>query len=358
MSSEIERRLEGFLHELPEPDPEVGERALAAAVAAVRPAAPARRGIRTAVLVLAGAVVLLAIAAGSLAAAGALHVNFGAQKKTSGATSTLRLPSGTDGISAVVNGYLSVVTRSGFRLQGLPVNAAALSPHALYVAAGIGRSLVAMSPNGKRAWSHPAGGTVKAIAWAPDGFRIAYVVQLRRRSVLHVIWGNGIHDTVIDRSVRPVLPSWRADSLAVAYVGGGGSPGIYDLAHESRSLVRVRGTATGLAFDGTGDALAVEWAGERARGVSLVSHGKTVDVAHGSVGAFGWMSGELAVAVPGSLRFYGATGAARGSQAQRGATVVTVTSKLVVVERNSRLVAGDTVLLTLPPESFADVEIR
>ena len=77
-----------------------------------------------------------------------------------------------------------------------------------------------MAPNGRRAWSHPAGargaperscGSVVAIAWAPDGFRIAYVVRTSaRRFVLHVIWGNGTHDTVIDRSVRAVRPSWRA----------------------------------------------------------------------------------------------------------------------------------------------------
>ena len=40
----------------------------------------------------------------------------------------------------------------------VPATAAALSPRALYVAAGIGDSLVAMAPDGRRAWSHPAGG--------------------------------------------------------------------------------------------------------------------------------------------------------------------------------------------------------
>ena len=54
-------------------------------------------------------------------------------------------------------------------MQGQAVSAAALSPRALYVAAGIGNSLVAMAPDGRRAWSHPAGGRVVAIAWAPDG---------------------------------------------------------------------------------------------------------------------------------------------------------------------------------------------
>ena len=232
MSNELERRLEGFLTELPEPGPEVGERARIAAVAALRPAPTARRGLRTAVLAFAAALVLLAVAAGSLAAAGALHVSFG-QKQRRPTTPQLVLPRGAVGVAVVVDGRLSVVTRSGFRLQGLPVSSAALSPHALYVAAGIGESLVAMSPDGRRAWSHSAGGTVVAIAWAPFGNRIAYVVRRGRRLVLHVIWGNGRNDAVVDRSVRDVRPAWRADSLAFAYVGGGGTPIVYDLAHQS-----------------------------------------------------------------------------------------------------------------------------
>ena len=88
-----------------------------------------------------------------------------------------------------------------FRLQGLPVTAAALSPHALYVAAGIGHSLVAMAPNGRRAWSHPRRRARSSpIAWAPDGLAYRLRRPERARLVLHVIWGNGTHDTVLDRS--------------------------------------------------------------------------------------------------------------------------------------------------------------
>ena len=90
-----------------------------------------------------------------------------------------------------------------------------------------------MAPNGRRAWSHAAGGKVVSIAWAPDGFRIAYVVDAGHRFVLHLIYGNGIHDTTIDRSVRAVQPSWRADNLAFAYVGGGGRAVVYDLGHKT-----------------------------------------------------------------------------------------------------------------------------
>lgn len=258
MSSELERRLEGLLAEAPEPDPGAGEKALHRALQAVQPAVPARRGLRTAVLVFAAAVVLLVIAAGSLAAAGALHVTLGTKPKPSTVTSPLVLPRGADGIAAVVNGRLSVVTASGFRIQGLPVSAATLSPHAVYVAAGVGRSLVAMRPSGRQAWAHPTGGRVVAIAWAPDGIRIAYVVQTRRRLTLHVIWGTGTHDRVLDREVRPVTPSWRADSSALAYVGAGGHAIVYDFGHRSRQVVH--GPSSGvseLAFAPTGSRLAV-----------------------------------------------------------------------------------------------------
>ena len=238
MSSELERRLDGLLLEAPEPEAGVGERALERSLAALaQPRRHARRRVRIALVLVAAALGLLALAAGSLAAAGALHVSFGRAKSHPAGPRTLTLPPGAAGIAAVVDGRLSVVTRSGFRLQGLPVTAAALSPHALYVAAGIGDSLVAMAPDGRRAWSHPTAGHVVAISWAPDGLRIAYVVRAEKRFVLRTIWGNGSHDTAIDRSVRAVRPSWRADSLAFTYVGGGGRAVVYDLAHRSRRVV-------------------------------------------------------------------------------------------------------------------------
>ena len=299
MSSELEQRLETMLTGAPEPEAGAGEEALHRALRALQPAAAAHRGVRTVALAFAAALVLLAIAAGSLAAAGALHVSFGTKTKPP-VTMHLTLPRRADGIAVVVDGRLSVVTKGGFRLQGLPVSAAALSPHALYVAAGIGRSLVAMAPDGRRAFSHPAGGRVVAIAWAPDGFRIAYVVDTGRRFVLRAIYGNGTHDEVIDRSVRPVRPSWRADSLAFAYVGGGGSAVVYDLGHSSRRVV-VRPTSVGavtqLSFAPTGSALVV--GGQRGM-VYLTRHPHRYQV--GPVASIGWFSKSPVIVADGSFQ--------------------------------------------------------
>ena len=256
MSSELEQRLGMLLADAPDPDEGAGEKALHKALRALHPAAAPHRGLRAAALAFAAAVVLLVIAAGSLAAAGALHVSLGTKAAKQPARMALTLPKGANGIAAVIDGRLSVVTKSG-HLQGLPASAAALSPHALYVAVGIDDSLVAMAPDGRRAWSHPAGGRVVAIAWAPDGFRIAYVVHAGRHSVLHLVWGDGTHDSVVDRAVRAVPPSWRADSLAFGYVGGGGKAIVYDLAHASRSVVARSDAVTQLAFAPSGDGLAI-----------------------------------------------------------------------------------------------------
>src|SRR5262249_54867401 len=132
---------------------------------------------------------------------------------------------------------------------------------------------------------------VVAIAWAPDGLQIAYVVHAGRRFVLHVIYGNGIHDITIDRSVRAVRPSWRADSLAFAYVGGGGRAVVYDLAHRSHRLAAAVVPVTHVAFAQTGTTLAL------ATPSSVVVGRKRL--VKGEVEALGWLKGKLAVAVRG-----------------------------------------------------------
>jgi hypothetical protein len=342
MSSDLEPRLEGLLAEAPEPDPGAGEEALHRALRALRPAAPPRRGLRTAVLVFAAVVVLLVIAAGSLAAVGALHVSFGAKARHTPPPTPLSLPKGANGIAAIVDGQLSVVTRGDFRLQ-TQASAAALSPHALYIAAGIGHSLVAMAPSGRHAWSHDVHGKVVAITWRPDGLEIAYVVRSGHRLALHLIYGNGKRDTTIDRSVRAVHPSWRADSLALAYTGAGGKAIVYDLSHQRHRTFGNTAPVTHLAFAPSGSTLAL------ATPDSALVGGKKVVT--GPVVALGWLQGRLAVATrgvdSGVIQLFTPNGTSRGSYTAHG-DVVAVTPQLVVVRHVRDLVAGHAKLLTIP----------
>jgi hypothetical protein len=365
MSSELERRLERLLAEAGEPDPGAGEKALHRSLRALQPVAPPRRGLRAAVVVCAAAVLLLVIAAGSLAAAGALHVSLGSQAKVPSEPTQLRLPAGADGVAAVVGGRLSVVTRAGFRLQGLPTGAAALSPHALFVAAGVGDSLVAMAPDGRRAWSHPAGGRVAAIAWAPDGLRIAYVVQAGRRFALHVIYGNGLHDSTVDRSVRAVRPSWRADSLALAYVGTGGKAIVYDFGYRKHTLAGTAAPVTRLAFAPVGRKLLVGTAD------SAILAGKRVTA--GNIEAIGWLYGRPAAALgmgtTARIRSFGHAGRRLDNfvvpgrvLALTGGLVVTQTSGEVPGWAADRVLAGwgrqktvETLLRVRPTTSVEDV---
>jgi len=362
MSSELERRLEAMLAEAPEPDPGAGEEALHRALRVLRPVAAPRRGMRTAVLVFAGAVVLLVIAAGSLAGAGALHVSLGTKQNRPPATKQLVLPPGAHGIAAIVDGRLSVVTRRGFRLQGLTASAAALSPHALFIAVGKGRSLVAMAPNGRRAWSHRVDGKVVAIAWAPDGLRIAYIVRNGHRFVLHTIYGNGKSgtDSVIDRSVRAVTPSWRADSLALAYVGAGGHAVVYDLAHLSRDVVARPTGVIRVAFAPQGKALAL---GTLA---AAVVNGKTVWT--GDIEALGWLpDNRLEVALemgvkPALVVPFKPNGIPLNGFRVPG-RVIGITGGFVVTRRVERIVAGwrqpeaRTILTVKPATSIRALDI-
>jgi hypothetical protein len=360
MWSDLERRLDALFAEAPEPEPGAGEEALHRSLRALQPAAPAHRGLRTVALAFAAALFLLAIAAGSLGAAGALHVSFGTKPKhRPPAITQLSLPKGANGIAAIVDGRLSAVTNRGFRLQGFPASAAALSPHSLYVAAGIGTSIVAMKPNGHQVWSHPAGGRVVAIAWAPDAIRIAYVVQLGHRFVLHVIWGTGTNDTVVDRSVRPVRPAWRADNLALAYVGAGGKAVVYDIGHQKHTVRGAAAPVTQLAFAPVGKTLLVATPGAALLG------GKTVVT--GEIEAVGWVHGRPAVALeqgvtPPLVRTFSLAGRPLEGFRVPG-RVVGLTGGLVVTRTSNKILAGwrskavSTVLTVRPSASVEDVAV-
>jgi hypothetical protein len=301
MPNEPESRLPNLFAQLPTASQAVEDRALAAALAALP--APGRRAkpIRTVLLVAAATLCLLGLSAGALGAAGALHVRLGAAAATPRrvvATPHLALPHGARGIAAVVDGRLWFTSRSGLRLEGLPVSSAALSPHALYVAAGVGDSLVVMAPGGTRAWSHAAGGRVVAIAWAPSGLRIAYVVRTKTGGEqLRTIEGDGDHDRLLDAAVRSVAPSWRADALAVAYVGAGGRPVVYDFARRAHRVIASDWPAdvTSLAFAPRGRSLAVATGG---RIWILGAHRTSVgDLGSAAVAGIAWAGDRIGVAL-------------------------------------------------------------
>jgi hypothetical protein len=250
MPAELERQLRGAFGRLPKPSRDATARARASALTALGPSPRWRpRGL----LVLAFAITFLVGAgAAALAATGKLHVDLGVRPKPAPAVPTrLSVPPGSHGLAIVAGGKLWLATRTGLRIQGLPVSAAELSPHALYAVVGIGSSLVALAPGNRRPWVHKTGGRVVSAAWSPDGLKIAYVVARRHRDELRMIEGDGSPDRLLARNAGPAKPSWRADSLAVAFVGKLGRTGVFDLGTGSIRTVAGRrcGAAAVVAYD-------------------------------------------------------------------------------------------------------------
>ncbi|MGB2953331.1 MAG: hypothetical protein WBB74_08050 [Gaiellaceae bacterium] len=300
MSSDLEQRLRDAFQELPSPAREVSARARRAVLATLPPRRRGRGGWVVAVAFAVAAVV--GVTAGALAATGKLHVQLGSKPAQTAETATSRLvlPRGTHGFAVVADGRLWLATRRGLRIEGLPVSAAELSPHALYAVVGIGTSLVVLAPRQRHAWAHETGGRVVAAAWRPDGLQIAYVVARRGRYELRLIEGDGDHDHLVDARVAPVKPSWRSDLLAVAYVGAGGRVIVYDLGHRSRRIVRAStscagGRVLGLAFAPRDGRLAFNGS----TGVGVWNPGrKHISCAGGALGLTGvaWLSeGEALV---------------------------------------------------------------
>jgi hypothetical protein len=331
MSTELERQLRAGFERLPKPTREASARARAAALDAL---GPHRRRSRGGLLLVAFAVAFVVGAgAAALAATGNLHVRLGAGRRPARPVPThLSVPAGSHGVAVVAGGKLWLATRSGLRIERMPVSAAELSPRALYAVVGIGSSLVTLAPGNRRPWVHQTDGRVVSAAWSPDGLKIAYVVARPGADELRLIEGDGSPDRLLVRRVRPVRPSWRADSLALAYVDAHGRAAVFDLSSGLRRTFDTRrcgGAARDVAYDRRAPALAVV----SAHGIAVVRRWNrpatcaTLDASASPLAA-GWLqSGQVVLAVNralgGSLERFSGTnlneaGAAFGRQGLRG----------------------------------------
>lgn len=311
--SDLERRLRRALRDLPDGDPAARERAEARALGALPTGAPRRRPRW--LFATAGIAAAVALASVALAATDRLAVRIG--KPATGETplqaagppaGRVVLPSGVSGIGLVSGGRLWLGTESGLGVQGLAASSAELSPNALYAAVGIGRSLVAMTPSGLRAWSQPTAGPVVAAAWAPNPIVIAYVARRGDRNELRIIEGDGGGDRLVDPNVAPVRPSWRADTLALAYVTRAGAARI--VSYPSLAVARTvsaPGRRIGVvSFGPDGDRLALATAAPMAQ-VDVVEPGSSAAFSQPSftapdrIRAIAWTSPD-AVVVAGDER--------------------------------------------------------
>ncbi len=119
-----------------------------------------------------------------------------------------------------------IVRGDGTRMRLGPWTASTWSPRGLYVAAWRGRSLSAVAPNGRVAWTIAARATVRDAAWSPDGYRIAY----RRDDALDVVAGDGTGARMFASPVAPVAPAWRPGAPhTLAWVGARGHVVVADV---------------------------------------------------------------------------------------------------------------------------------
>jgi hypothetical protein len=231
MSRELEERLERALEQV-RPSTAAGEQARSGAMAALGRSSSRRSG--AGFLLPAAALVAMLVTTGvTLAASRTARETLGLASRPRHhhqppARPAGPLPAGSAGFAAYGSGRLSLAA-PGIHIAGRQFSAVELSPGALNMAVGAHRALqVIRLSDGGVAWSHPAGGRVVAAAWAPIGTEIAYVVRRPGGYQLRMIEGDGDHDRLLEPRVAPVTPSWRADSLAIGYVGPDHQVRVYD----------------------------------------------------------------------------------------------------------------------------------
>jgi hypothetical protein len=144
-----------------------------------------------------------------------------------------------------------IVARDGARMRLGAFTGATWSPRGLYVAGWHGRSLSAVAPDGRVAWSYAAPGPIRDVRWSPDGFRIAY----RSGRHLAVVAGDGSGARILDATPGRAALAWRpTEAHTLAWVDRDGRVVVRDV--DSGRLVwrspSGAGAATDLAWSADG----------------------------------------------------------------------------------------------------------
>jgi hypothetical protein len=241
MPSELERRLERALAEAPGPDPGISDRALRAALEALPSPVDARRARRRRAALLLAACLAAFVSGGVTLAATGAHlpvVNSEPASTHEPHASTATRPDASllpadASIWATSGGRATVVTAHGAprRATGRSLTAFAASPGSLYLVEGRGARLRAVETRtGRVAWIRAdLGGRPVAVEWSPFPIRIAYVLRTARGFTVGDLWGSGTHAFTVDTDAAPVLPAWRWDSKALAYVTASGAVVVHDV---------------------------------------------------------------------------------------------------------------------------------
>ena len=368
MPSELERRLERALAGAPGPDPGVSDRALRAALDALpSPADSGRTRRRRLALLLAACLAAFVSAGVTLAATGAHLPVVNPEPKPATRVppppASTRLPAGTS-IWAVTRGRVVVVTkRAPLRmLHDERVAAFAASPGSLYAAEGRGSTLRAIEVRGRRVvWRRHLGGRPVAAVWSPFPIRIAYLLRTGSGFTVGDLWGTGTHRFTVDRDAAPVVPAWRWDSKALAYVTASGAVVVHDvIGGANRPLPKACGVRrpAAIAFAPAGAVLAVA---DRHGRVALVDSSGSLPprCLTGPAGRpqLAWLGRDDLLAAAGtSLTRYALAGPQAGARTVTAALPITGLdaspdgSRIAVLLRSR---SGTTLAVTKPPRLHA-----
>lgn len=270
---EHEHRITEALRALPEPEATITERARARALGAIGRPAHRRWPL------LAGTAAAAAVGGAGLATVGVITLRDEPQPVA--ITGAVVLPPELAGVAVTIDGRAWVRTKDGFAIEGLRADTVELSPNARFVAAGIGRSLVALTPNHATAWRVPTTGRVTAIRWAPNPnpIYVAYVVRRGADSELRLVEGDGDHDRAVAPGVDPATPVWNPEPLQVWFSDREGLWQIYEPATDRTAPTKPAGPdparATARARAAAGAAGHPEWV---ERGSTATDEGALVAV--------------------------------------------------------------------------------